>query len=261
MPFRKCSQTGHNVRTCPQLINEEQTIPSNQEIADTGQSVNTGSTPVVEVDECPICMEKINDTNSCITPCNHKFCLICMLKHSQNKNDCPICRHKFNFTLSPNIPTNPLNSIRHPIIPTNPQSSIRHPIRRRFRMLIQNTTAQIIDISRISQYMPGTHLPKFRKVTNVPSGNDKLCDFASSDNVVFLFTPRDIIERYHRDIIVPNQAISFENFISNPYTWTPQDIIEQGDYYSKYVCSFCGNGNYTIHDNGVQYDSIGFSQE
>ena len=44
MPCRKCSQTGHNVRTCPQLINEEQTIPSipsNQEITINEQSVNT----------------------------------------------------------------------------------------------------------------------------------------------------------------------------------------------------------------------------
>ena len=248
MPFRKCSQTGHNVRTCPQLINEEQTIPSNQEIADTGQSVNTGSTPVVEVDECPICMEKINDTNSCITPCNHKFCLICILKHSQNKNDCPICRHKFNFALRPSIPANPQNVL------------IRHPIRRRFRMTVINTTNQIIDISWLSQLMPGTQHDKFSKVSTV-GASAQMNQHVASNNDVFLFTPRNIIERYHRDIIVPNQAISFENFISNPYTWTPQDIIEQGDYYSKYVCSFCGNGNYTIHDNGVQYDSIGFSQE
>ena len=62
MPCRKCSQTGHNVRTCPQLINEEQTIPStptNQEITINDQSVNTESNAVEEVDECPICMENM----------------------------------------------------------------------------------------------------------------------------------------------------------------------------------------------------------
>lgn len=245
MPCRKCSQTGHNVRTCPQLINEEQTIPaipSNQEITINEQSVNTESTPVVEVDECPICMEKINDTNSCITPCNHKFCLICILKHSQNKNDCPICRHKFNFTLRPSIPTNPQNVL------------IRHPIRRRFRMTVINTTNQIIDISWLSQRTPTTQHDIFSKISTV--GVDaQMNQHVASNNDVFLFTPRNIIERYHRDIIVPNQAISFENFISNPYTWTPQDIIEQGDFYSKYVCSFCGNGNYIIHDNGVSFNN------
>ena len=245
MPCRKCSQTGHNVRTCPQLINEEQTIPSipsNQEITINEQSVNTESTPVVEVDECPICMEKINDTNSCITPCNHKFCLICILKHSQNKNDCPICRHKFNFTLRPSIPANPQNVL------------IRHPIRRRFRMTVINTTNQIIDISWLSQRTPTTQHDIFSKISTV--GVDaQMNQHVASNNDVFLFTPRSIIERYHRDIILPNQVISLENFISNPYTWTPQDIIEQGDYYSKYVCSFCGNGNYIIHDNGVSFNN------
>jgi len=244
MPCRKCSQTGHNVRTCPQLINE-QTIPSttttNQEITINDQSVdNTESTSVVEVDECPICMENINDTNRCITPCNHKFCLICMLKHSQIKNDCPTCRHKFNFTLRTSIPVNPI------------ADTIIRPIRRRFIMTVINTTNQIIDISWLSQRML-RRADKFRKVSTVGS-DAQMNQHIASNNDVFLFTPRNIIERYHRDTIPPI-VISLEDFLATGYEWTPQDIIEQSDFYSKYVCSFCGNGNYIVHDNGVSFNN------
>ena len=246
MPCRKCSQTGHNVRTCPQ-INEEQTIPStptNQEITINDQSVNnTESTPVEEVDECPVCMETINDTNRCTTPCNHKFCLICMLKHSQIKNDCPTCRHKFNFTLRPSVPTNPQNVL------------IRHPIRRRFRMTVINTTNQIIDISWLSQPGTGTQHDKYSKVATLQSSSE-INQHVASNNDVFLFTPRNIIERYHRDIIVPNQTISLENFISSQYTWIPQDILAFGIMeFNKYKQPFCGNGIYIVHDNGIEFNN------
>ena len=95
MPCSKCSQTGHNVRTCSQVINEEQTVssdvPTNQEPVD-----NTESAVVEEVDKCPICLDNINNTDCCTTSCGHKFCLECMVKHRKTKNNCPICRNILN---------------------------------------------------------------------------------------------------------------------------------------------------------------------
>lgn len=55
---------------------------------------------VIHTDECPICMEKIGDTNKTILRCGHQFCVTCLLQNfeviSKNKQkfhcECPICR-------------------------------------------------------------------------------------------------------------------------------------------------------------------------
>lgn len=43
-------------------------------------------------DSCAICLQIINKNNSCITECNHGFCLTCIVKHFKYNNSCPICR-------------------------------------------------------------------------------------------------------------------------------------------------------------------------
>ena len=43
-------------------------------------------------ESCPICMEPIGQPNGATTACGHKFCLECLLKHSQIKDQCPMCR-------------------------------------------------------------------------------------------------------------------------------------------------------------------------
>lgn len=43
-------------------------------------------------DECPVCYEIIEEKNNCITICNHKFCLQCLLKSYNKNNACPCCR-------------------------------------------------------------------------------------------------------------------------------------------------------------------------
>jgi hypothetical protein len=42
--------------------------------------------------ECAICLEEIGNTNSCVTPCGHKFCFNCMVKALKQKDTCPMCR-------------------------------------------------------------------------------------------------------------------------------------------------------------------------
>ena len=47
--------------------------------------------------DCAICFETLENTNTCITKCGHKYCLTCILQHSQNRTsknnvDCPMCR-------------------------------------------------------------------------------------------------------------------------------------------------------------------------
>ena len=42
--------------------------------------------------QCPICREMILDKDNCITECDHKFCLSCILESCKYKNTCPICR-------------------------------------------------------------------------------------------------------------------------------------------------------------------------
>lgn len=43
-------------------------------------------------DKCPICMEKLKNTNLTITKCGHKFCHTCLDSHSCSDSKCPICR-------------------------------------------------------------------------------------------------------------------------------------------------------------------------
>ena len=50
--------------------------------------------PVINIknQDCPICMEKIEETNSAVTSCGHCFCLSCIIKAGRTNNDCPLCR-------------------------------------------------------------------------------------------------------------------------------------------------------------------------
>lgn len=55
---------------------------------------------IIETDECPICMDKIGNTNKTILRCGHQFCVTCLFQNieviSKNKQkfhcECPICR-------------------------------------------------------------------------------------------------------------------------------------------------------------------------
>ena len=42
--------------------------------------------------ECAICYEVIGTSNSCVTPCGHKFCFNCIVKSTKHNNTCPCCR-------------------------------------------------------------------------------------------------------------------------------------------------------------------------
>lgn len=62
------------------------------------QELNTRNKLFISNDTvCVICFETLENTNSCITKCGHKYCLTCILQHSDNRTsqngvDCPICR-------------------------------------------------------------------------------------------------------------------------------------------------------------------------
>lgn len=43
-------------------------------------------------EECPVCMEIIQEKNNCKTECGHSFCLKCILICSVTKAECPCCR-------------------------------------------------------------------------------------------------------------------------------------------------------------------------
>ena len=54
-------------------------------------------------DNCPICMEKLKNTNLTITKCGHKFCHSCLDSHSCNDNKCPICRTNMETKINTKI--------------------------------------------------------------------------------------------------------------------------------------------------------------
>ena len=49
-----------------------------------------------EEENCPICFESLENTNVCITKCNHQYCVACFIKHvcnSKSNGSCPLCRN------------------------------------------------------------------------------------------------------------------------------------------------------------------------
>ena len=45
-------------------------------------------------EECAICKKNICPINNCVTECNHKYCLKCLIEHLKRNNTCPLCREK-----------------------------------------------------------------------------------------------------------------------------------------------------------------------
>lgn len=45
-----------------------------------------------ETTECVICFDEFTNSNICITPCGHKFCFKCLMKHLNTSDTCPCCR-------------------------------------------------------------------------------------------------------------------------------------------------------------------------
>lgn len=60
--------------------------------AGNGIKVNKITADKEEKEECCICMDKIEVTNNCVTPCGHRFCLRCILKNMKKSDKCPLCR-------------------------------------------------------------------------------------------------------------------------------------------------------------------------
>ena len=45
-------------------------------------------------DECPICYDEMNESNTIKTDCNHKYHKDCLNAWTEKHNSCPICRKK-----------------------------------------------------------------------------------------------------------------------------------------------------------------------
>ena len=45
-------------------------------------------------EQCAICLEEIQKTNNCTTPCGHHFCLQCLFQSLQSNTSCPMCRNE-----------------------------------------------------------------------------------------------------------------------------------------------------------------------
>jgi uncharacterized protein (UPF0297 family) len=48
----------------------------------------------VSDNQCAICLEEIQQTNNCTTPCGHHFCLQCLFQSLQANTACPLCRNE-----------------------------------------------------------------------------------------------------------------------------------------------------------------------
>ena len=95
--------------------------------------------------ECAICIEKINITNNCVTPCGHNFCLTCILISYSMYKTCPLCRSN----LIPEIDT------RDHEEDTGHHEEIRQEEDEDTESEIDYTESQYDDDIEESQYPPG----------------------------------------------------------------------------------------------------------
>jgi len=50
-----------------------------------------------KIEECPICLDKIDYINIIITECLHIFCYKCLLTHLKHNDTCPLCRRYLQY--------------------------------------------------------------------------------------------------------------------------------------------------------------------
>jgi hypothetical protein len=48
----------------------------------------------VKLDDCSICLNKINKNNFCILRCSHTYCAGCLFEWIDQQNTCPLCKKK-----------------------------------------------------------------------------------------------------------------------------------------------------------------------
>jgi hypothetical protein len=100
MPCSNCSLTGHNVRTCPQLL-PHLISPSDDEMpiislndSYTHDDVLMGMKELISdppVVECMVCYEDI-EREKVSLKCGHAYCVQCFIKHMRVGNNCAACR-------------------------------------------------------------------------------------------------------------------------------------------------------------------------
>ena len=53
---------------------------------------------IIDMNECPICFNKIKNDNKYITECNHEYCKACLDKwFDKGKVSCPTCRKEIKY--------------------------------------------------------------------------------------------------------------------------------------------------------------------
>ena len=83
-------------------------------------------------DECPICMNNIDQNSLITTPCGHKFHRVCLSEWKATNNTCPICRKSLEQSANnnENNHNNDNNNNNDSNISSNSIRSYRTPRRR-----------------------------------------------------------------------------------------------------------------------------------
>ena len=86
-----------------------------------------------ELPECPICYNVLEqDTNYCVTDCNHTFCFNCIARSIRRDNKCPLCRATLDKS-------DEINNLQSQTMPLSSQE---------LATLLQNATVQGLERER-----------------------------------------------------------------------------------------------------------------
>ena len=58
------------------------------------------SPEVFSSEECPICLDSFDDTDSLILPCGHTYHTCCILEWFDEQMTCPVCRRRFKWVVN-----------------------------------------------------------------------------------------------------------------------------------------------------------------
>ena len=97
MPCRNCSESGHNIRTCP--LKEPELLSPSVIGCDDISLIDLDASDVLmgmeelteETPDCMICYESVTD-DSVTLKCGHIYCVSCFAQHMRVSNGCAGCR-------------------------------------------------------------------------------------------------------------------------------------------------------------------------
>ena len=156
-------------------------------------------------DNCPICLNQMQDTNIVITTCNHRFCFKCLMDSCNIKNSCPLCRQEIEQYKQKKLPI-----FKHINLFNNILASINNPSYNVYNFIDQITEIIFEQISDIDEDLTNEEFNIKNNILNKIENSRRL-----KNNIDMCLY--DFIHDFINKIIVDN-SVRMCNWYTNNFT-------------------------------------------